>query len=259
VAVDRSVEGVVIEVVGVSRSYGDVHAVVDVSFGVDSGEVVGLLGPNGAGKTTILRMLATLLSPDAGHLRVAGFDVRAAPLEVRSRLGYQTGDTGLYSRLKPAEFLRYFGRLHGLAPARLEARISELVASFGIDAFADRLCGNLSTGQKQRVSLARALLNDPPVLVLDEPTSGLDIVSSGFILEALRRAADEQRAVLFSTHILSEIELICDRVVILHRGRVLANAPIPEVLATTGHDTLSRAFLHLIEQLDAAPAAEEAV
>ena len=235
-----------IRIRNVHRAYGDVHAVVDASFDVDGGEVVGLLGPNGAGKTTLLRMLATLIRPDSGEIVVGGFDVVNEPLKVRAKLGYETGDTGLYNRLKPVEFLRYFGQLHRIEPTHLESQIEMLVESFGISDFKDRLCGNLSTGQKQRVSLARALLNDPPVLVLDEPTAGLDIVSSGFIIEALREAAQNGRAVLFSTHILSEVELVADRIVILHEGRILANATLAELLEQTSTERLSHAFLQLI-------------
>jgi sodium transport system ATP-binding protein len=240
----------VIVIENVSRSYGEVRAVQDVSFTVEPGQVVGLLGPNGAGKTTLLRLLATLLKPDTGKISVSGFDVVDDPLAVRARLGYETGDTGLYSRLKPAEFLRYFGRLQSIPKQQLEARIAVLQSEFDMGEFADRLCGNLSTGQKQRVSLARALLSDPPVLVLDEPTVGLDIVSAGFIIQALRRAAENGRAVLFSTHILSEVELICDRVVILHRGCVLAYSTVPEILEQTGQTRLSKAFLSLIREAD---------
>jgi sodium transport system ATP-binding protein len=240
----------VIHVDQVSRSYGDVRAVSGATFRVEPGEVVGLLGPNGAGKTTILRMLATLLRPDEGRLCVAGFDTGQDPLEVRARIGYLTGDTGLYRRLSPTEFLQYFGRLHSIDESLLSGRVDDLVRQFGISDFADRLCGNLSTGQQQRVSLARTLLNDPPVLILDEPTSGLDIVSSSFVIDALRDAASSGRAVLFSTHIMSEVELVCDRVVVIHRGRVLADATIPELLELTGESQLSHAFLSLVREAD---------
>ncbi|MBN1945468.1 MAG: ATP-binding cassette domain-containing protein [Bradymonadales bacterium] len=235
----------------VSRSYGEVQAVRRIGFAVYPGEVVGLLGPNGAGKTTTLRMMATLLKPDSGRIQIAGFDVVEQPLAVRSALGYETGDTGLYKRLKPVEFLRYFGRLHGIEKQALERRIAELVENLQMVGFTDRLCGNLSTGQQQRVSLARALLHDPQVLVLDEPTRGLDILSSSFVLESLKRAADSGRAVLFSTHIMSEVELTCSRVVVLHRGEVLAEGSISGLLERTGEGTLSRAFLALVSQRDA--------
>lgn len=230
----------------VCRYYGDVRAVDDVSFTVAPGEVVGLLGPNGAGKTTTLRMLATLIAPDSGTVEVAGHDAVTSPLRVRASLGYQTGDTGLYNRLTPPEFLRYFGKLNNIPKHQLEARITELIDRFEMHEFAARLCGNLSTGQKQRVSVARTLLHDPPVVVLDEPTSGLDLVSSQFLLDTMRGLADAGRAVLFSTHIMGEVELICDRVVLLHRGVVIASGTVDALVAATGTTNLARAFLALV-------------
>jgi len=235
-----------IEVEGVTRSYGDTVAVDDLSFVVRPGEVVGLLGPNGAGKTTTLRMIATLLKPDRGVIRVQGHDVVHEPLAVRAALGYQTGDTGLYGRLTPREFLRYFGRLHRMPKAELEDRIDTLVHDFDIGEFADRPCSGLSTGQKQRVTLARTVLHDPPVLVLDEPTSGLDLVSAAFILQTIRRFAASGRAVLFSTHIMSEVELLCDRVVLIDRGVARARGTVDDLLRQSGEPQLSRAFLALV-------------
>lgn len=237
----------------VCRAFGELRAVEGVSFEVRPGEIVGLLGPNGAGKTTCLRMIATLLTPDSGTLTVAGHDVARHPLAARARLGYQTGETGLYGRLTPREFLRYFGRLHELPDDRLEPRIAELVASFEMADFADRPCRTLSTGQKQRVSLARALLHEPSVVVLDEPTSGLDIVSSRFVLDALREARAAGRAVLFSTHILSEIELVCDRVLVMHRGRLIARGTVAELLEQSGAPpgaSFAHAFLALLERYE---------
>lgn len=218
----------------------------DLDLDVAAGEVVGLLGPNGAGKTTTLRMLATLLTPTSGAATVAGYDVQAAPLEVRRRLGYLTGDTGLYGRLTPREVLRYFGQLHGMAPAPLAARIDELVALLGIGGYADRRCETLSTGQKQRVSIARAVLHDPAVLILDEPTSGLDILAARDILRFFRAQADAGKAVLLSTHILAEVELICDRAAIIHKARVRHIGSLAELQARGGSDTLAAGFFHLL-------------
>jgi sodium transport system ATP-binding protein len=240
-----------IEVERVTRSFGPVVAVDDLSFSVGRGEVVGLLGPNGAGKSTMLRMIATLLRPDRGSIRIDGVDVLDDPQRVRARLGYQTGDTGLYGRLTPREFVRYFGVLNDIPGPELEARITRLVDDLAISQFADRACATLSTGQKQRVSLARTLINDPPVLVLDEPTSGLDIVSSASLLETMKGLAQQGRAVLFSTHIMSEVEILCDRVVVIHRGRRLADGTIPELLELTNTTNLSRAFLSLVQAEDA--------
>ena len=236
-----------IEVARVSRSFGDVRAVDDVSFRVKNGEVVGLLGPNGAGKTTILRMIATLIAPDTGAIRVSGHSTTDDPLEVRARIGYHTGQTGLYARITTREFLHYFASLHAIPKAISTDRVDALIDKFQLHEFADRLCGNLSTGQSQRVSLARTLLADPPVIVFDEPTSGLDIVSAQLILDSLRGFADEGRAVLFSTHIMSEIELICDRVVLLHEGRVIRDDSVDGIVASADAPNLTRAFLSLVQ------------
>jgi sodium transport system ATP-binding protein len=245
-----------IELRGVDKRFGSLHAVDNVSFEVAPGEVVGLLGPNGAGKTTTLRIIATLLRPDGGSVSVAGHDTRLHPVEVRSSLGYHTGDTGLYNRLTPREFLTYFATLHGVPSPEREQRVERILDAFDIAGFADRLCGTLSTGQKQRVSLGRTLVNDPPVIVLDEPTSGLDILSSQFILTHLQRLAAEGRGILFSTHILSEVELICHRVVCMHRGRVILTSTVDGLRDISGDRNLTRAFLEVVRRADAERAVE---
>ena len=240
-----------------ARAFGAVEAVRGLSFAVAGGEVLGLLGPNGAGKTTTLRMLATLLRPDRGRARVAGYDVVEAPLSVRRHIGYLTGDTGLYERLSPVETLRYFGRLHGMAPGLLDRRVAALVDALGMQSFADRRCGSLSTGQRQRASVARALLSDPPVLVLDEPTAGLDILAARTLLDTLRGERDRGKAVLFSTHVMAEAELVCDRVVLLHRGRAIAEGTVPALRDRFGRPTLAESFLAAIEAADAGDAAPD--
>ena len=235
-----------ISVQGVTRAYGEVLAVDDVSFSVSPGEVVGLLGPNGAGKTTTMRMIASLLQPDSGAVSVCGFDTRTHAMHARGKLGYQTGDTGLYGRLTPREFLTYFGKLQGMPKAEIQPKVAASIASFQMGEYADRQCSTLSTGQKQRVTLARTLLHDPPVVVLDEPTSGLDIVSSSFMLQALTRAAEDGRAVLLSTHILSEVELICDRILVMDRGKIVARGTVAELCEQCDAPNLTRAFLSLV-------------
>lgn len=230
----------------VRRTFDDFVAVEDLSFEVHPGEVVGLLGPNGAGKTTALRMLATLIKPTSGRILVNGYDTVTDSLTVRHVLGYQTGDTGLYGRLSPTEFLQYFGQLHGMSRQRIQERTQVLIAQLDMGAFASKLCSTLSTGQKQRVSLARTLLHDPPVLVLDEPTNGLDIVSSHFVVEALRHAAAQGKAVVFSSHIMSDVELASDRLVIVHHGRLLSAGTIPSIIAEQSASSLSEAFLRLV-------------
>ena len=198
-----------------------VKAVDGVSFTVHPGEMVGLLGANGVGKTTTMRMLATLLSPTAGTASVGGSDVRTDPLGVRRRLGYLSATTGVPDRLTPREVLVSFGRLHGLDEHAIADRVAALVVTLGLASCEHRPCGRLSTGQRQRVSLGRALVHDPPALVLDEPTSGLDVVGARDLLDLLERMRSEGRAVLVSTHRLHEIERRCNRFLIIHSGRIL--------------------------------------
>lgn len=230
-----------------SKAYGDALAVRDLSLAVRPGEVYALLGANGAGKTTALRCLATLLRPTAGTARIAGFDAVAQPLEVRRRLGFLAASMGLYARLTPRETLAYFAALHGIGEAEARERTEEAVRTFGLGDFADRHCGRLSTGQRQRVSIARAVVHDPPALVLDEPTLGLDVVSGEAIYRFVERARERGRAVIFSTHQMSEVELLADRVGVIAGGRLVAEGTAEAIVAATGERTLARAFLRLVE------------
>ncbi len=239
-----------VEVAGLVRRYGELLAVDGVSFEVCAGEIFGLLGPNGAGKSTTLRMLATLIQPDSGFAKVCGFDTVRQSEQVRRRIGFQTGDTQLYERLTPVEFLRYFSRLQDMERGLAKERIEHLVEALDIKAFAGRRCGSLSTGQQQRVSIARALLHDPEVLILDEPTSGLDIISSQFILEFLRQERERGKAIVFSTHIMSEAELLCDRLGMLHQGQLMMVGTMASVLENTGQQSLTKAFLEAIARQD---------
>ncbi|MGH7149493.1 MAG: ABC transporter ATP-binding protein, partial [Planctomycetota bacterium] len=199
------------------RRRGSVRAVDGVSFECRGGEVLGLLGPNGAGKTTTLRILSTVLLPTEGKASVAGHDCVEEPLAVRGALGFLSANTGLYPRLTPRETLAFFGRLHHLPEERIEARVEELLDLFELEEIAERRCEKLSTGQRQRVSLARTLVHDPPVLVLDEPTTGLDILGTSAAMAFLQGKRAEGRAILFSTHVMAEAEKLCDRIAILHR------------------------------------------
>ena len=198
------------------------RAVDGVSLVVHPGEIVGLLGANGAGKTTAMRMLATLLAPTSGTARIGGCDVRSDPLGARRLLGYVSTTTGVPDRLTPVEVLRSYGRLHGLETQPLEARIGLLVDVLDLRSCADRPCGRLSSGQRQRTSLARALVHEPPALVLDEPTNALDILGARDLLDFLEQLRRAGRAILLSTHRLHEIERRCDRFVVIHAGRVVA-------------------------------------
>ena len=229
-----------------ARRFGDVDAVVSVSLRVDAGEVVGLLGPNGAGKTTTLRMLAGVLTPDAGTARINGIDIQADPLRAKAHVGFLSGDTQLYHRLSPREVLTYFGRLYALERRALAARVDALVAALDLTSFADRPCGTLSAGQKQRTNIARAFLHDPLLLILDEPTTALDVVSGRFIVDAIRRERSRGKGVLFSTHIMSEAEYVCDRIAFLHAGRIVLEGTVSALLRATGRDNLTDAFLSTI-------------
>ena len=241
---------------GLGRRFGEITAAADVDIEVPPGTVTGLLGPNGAGKTTTLRMLATLLQPTAGTAHVGGFDIGSQPIEVKRHIGYLTGDTGLYGKLTPRELLRYFGRLHGIDKRCIERRIAHVIEVVGIESFQDRHCEKLSSGQKQRVSIGRAVLHDPPVLILDEPTSGLDILAARDILKFFRAEADRGKAVLLSTHIMAEVELICDRAAIIHRGRIRHAGSLTELAAISGASSLSAGFFELLGEGDDAEARE---
>lgn len=247
----------VVDTQQLSKRFGDFWAVRTLDLAIRRGEVYGLLGPNGAGKTTTLRMLAGLMTPTSGTLKVMGRAPHEHPLEVKQKLGFLTGDTGLYQRLTPLELLRFFGKLQGMDKARLTARVEAMVEALGLTEFAKKPCGALSTGQKQRVNIARAMLHEPLFLILDEPTSGLDIISAHFILDAIRDCRAQGRAVLFSTHILAETELLCDRIGILHRGQKLIEGSPQALLEATNAPHLAGAFMTLIQEADRAATEDE--
>ena len=250
---------VAIEARGLAKVYSDpkrgtVEALKGLDLDCREGEIFGLLGPNGAGKTTTLRILATILAPTSGSARIAGVDVAADPLEARRRLGFLSGTTGLYPRLTARETLTYFGRLHGLAPEELERRVEELLDAFDMRSFASGRCEGLSTGQKQKVSIARAVLHDPPVLILDEPTTGLDILASSAMIDFIESRRAAGTCVLFSTHILPEAERLCDRIGVIHQGRLLASGTFDQLAAQTGEEWLEDIFRALVRTAgEAAP------
>jgi len=230
-----------------TKHYGDLVAVADLSLEVAPGEIYALLGPNGAGKTTALRCLATLLEPTSGTARVGDADVREAPLEVKRRIGFLAASMGLYERLTARELIHYFGFLHGLVGDALEERVEEIVQKFDIEPFQHRYCGRLSTGQRQRVSIGRALVHDPPALILDEPTLGLDVISGETIYQFIRGERSKGKAIVFSTHHMAEVELLADRVGVLADGKLAAEGPVQELIAQTGAPNLAVAFLRLVE------------
>jgi sodium transport system ATP-binding protein len=227
---------------GLTKRFGSITALDDVTLDVEAGEVVGLLGPNGAGKTTALRILAGILTPDAGQVQVAGDSVRADALAVKRRIGFLSGDTQLYQRLSPREVLAYFGRLYSLPAEALALRIETLITELEMESYADRPCGTLSSGQKQRANLARAFLHEPEVLILDEPTTALDVVSGQFIVEAIRTQRALGRAILFSTHIMGEAEALCDRICLLNAGRIVDHGTQSAILAHAGCASLAEVF-----------------
>lgn len=221
-------------------------AVDHISFEVRPRQIYGLLGPNGAGKTTTLRMISGLLRPSEGRVWIEGMDVTHTPERVKRKIGYLTANTGLYARLTPLEVLDYFATLHGMPRSRARTRITELVEWLDMHPYLQLRCGALSTGQKQRVSIARALIADPPILVLDEPTLGLDVLSNRLILEFIRTQADAGKAVLLSTHALDEIETMCRRIGLIHNGRLVAEGELDDLKRQTGRERLSEVFLHLV-------------
>jgi len=228
-----------------AKAYGDVYAVRDLSLAVRAGEVYALLGPNGAGKTTALRCLAGVLRPDAGVVLVGGVDVSRDAVAAQRRLGFLAANTGLYPRLTVREYLAYHGALRGLPAGVVRAEVERVLERFAIASVGDVWCGALSTGQRQRVALARTVMHDPPVLVLDEPSLGLDVLAASDVRSCVSEARARGCAVLLSTHDMAEVELLADRVGVLVAGRLVAEGTVPELLAATGSPTLTRAFLTL--------------
>lgn len=240
-----------IQVVNLTKTFhdkkrGEVHAVDHISFDVRAGEIFGLLGPNGAGKTTALRMLATVMRPTEGVARVGGFDVVQQPEEVRRRIGFLSGDMGLYHRLTARETLRFFGQLSGIGRAALEQRMRDLFARLDMEKFADTQIEKLSTGMRQRVAIARTLVQDPPALILDEPASGLDVPTARAIEEFIVEAKRAGKSILFSTHVMEEAEYLCDRVAVIHEGRIKIVGTMEDLRAATGKQRLREIFLNLL-------------
>lgn len=231
--------------------HGWTPAVEDVSFECRPGEVFGLLGPNGAGKTTTLRMISTVLRPTSGRAVVAGHDVVLEPEAVRAKIGYMSASTGIYDRMTAWELVEYFGRLHGMSEERLRERMADVFGWLQMAHFRDVLGSKMSTGMKQKVSIARAIIHDPPVLVFDEPTSGLDVLVARAVLQRIAELRDRGKTVLFSTHIMSEVSKLCDRVAIIHRGRVQALGAPADLLAQYDQPDLEDLFFHLVDRADA--------
>ena len=228
------------------KKRGQIHAVDDVSFSVGNGQIYGLLGANGAGKTTTLRMLATLLRPTGGSATVAGFDVVRQGQEVRARVGFLAASTALYGRLTARETLAYFGRLNGIPDAEIAIRTKRLADELGMHDFLDRRCEKFSTGMKQKTSIARTLIHDPEVMVFDEPTLGLDIMAARTIVKFVRECRDRGKTVVYSTHIMSEVEKLCDVIGIIHDGRLVAEGTLAELQQRYGETDMEEIFVKAV-------------
>lgn len=234
-----------IEIRGLRKNFGNVEAVRDVSFSAHDGTVVGLLGPNGAGKTTTLRMLSGLMRPDAGTIRADNIDVIADPIGAQSHMGLLPDSRGLYPRLTPIEHIEYFGRLHGLDGAALSDRAKALITRLDLDHSANRRVSGFSHGEQTKVALARALVHQPRNVILDEPTNGLDVMSTRAVRDLIRGLRKDGCCVLFSSHIMQEVSALCDRIVVIAQGRVVADGTADELRRQTGRENLEDAFVAL--------------
>jgi sodium transport system ATP-binding protein len=235
-----------IELTDLRKTFGTVKAVDGVSFTARDGEITGLLGPNGAGKTTTLRMLYTLMKPETGHISVDGVDITKDPDSARRKLGVLPDARGLYKRLTARENIEYFGRLHGLDESTLKQRTDALIASLGIEDIAGRRTEGFSNGQRVKTAIARALVHDPRNVLLDEPTNGLDVMATRALRKFMLQLRAEGRCVLFSSHIMQEVAALCDRIVVIAKGRVVAQGSADELRAQTGESNLEDAFVKVI-------------
>jgi sodium transport system ATP-binding protein len=243
-----------IEARGLSKRFqdkkrGEIRAVDNVSFTCQPGKIYGLLGANGAGKTTTLRMLATILEPTDGAAVVCGLDVVDEPEKVRAKVGFLSTATALYPRLTAQEMVEYFGRLNGLDEATLKKRVNEIFNRLDMNGFRDRRCDKLSTGMKQKTSIARTLVHDPPVMIFDEPTLGLDIMTARTITTFIRECRDRGKTVIFSTHIMSEVEKLCDTIGIIHDGKLLAEGTLAQLREKYNEHDLEEVFVKIVGPL----------
>ena len=234
-----------IDVVTLEKRFGSVTAVSDVSFTAEDGRVTGLLGPNGAGKTTTLRMLYGVMRPDRGSITVDGVDATAKPLAAQARVGVLPDVYGLYPRLTAREHIRYFGELHGMSRAALAERTDELFELLDMQHIADRRAAGYSHGERTKVALARALVHRPQNVLLDEPTNGLDVMSTRAVREIVRRLRADGRCVLFSSHVMQEVSALCDTIIVIARGRIVASGTPDDLRALTGHQNLEDTFVAL--------------
>jgi sodium transport system ATP-binding protein len=224
-----------------------VKAVDQVSFTCRPGRIFSLLGPNGAGKTTTLRMIATILQPSSGNIEVAGFNVTSKPEAVRQKIGFLTGSTGLYQRLTANEIIRYFADLYQINDLTFKARKDQLFTLLDIHEFADKRIGALSTGMQQKVSIARTMIHDPEIVIFDEPTSGLDVITAEHIIQLIRQCKTDGKTVIFSSHVMSEVDLLCDDLAILHQGKLCYSAPMEDFRKEIKSTSLTEAFIQIVK------------
>ena len=227
------------------KKRGEVRAVDGISFKCRPGSIFALLGANGAGKTTTLRMLATILTPTSGEATIAGYNVIDEPAKVRSKIGFLSGTTGVYGKLSPREMIEYFGRLYGLEDSVIKQRSEHLFDILNMRDFVNGRCDKLSTGQKQKVSIARSIIHEPPVMIFDEPTSGLDVMSSRTIMTFIENCRKQGKTIIYSTHIMSEVERLCDEIGVIHNGQIRAIGTLEQLREQTGEQNLEMVFLKL--------------
>jgi sodium transport system ATP-binding protein len=225
---------------------GVVHAVDGVSFTARPGEIFGLLGPNGAGKTTTMRILCTVLKPTGGKATLAGYDVATQPTQVRQNIGFMSANTAIYDRMTAWELVSYFGRLYGMTEERLRERLETVFTTLQMNDFRDMLGAKMSTGMRQKVSIARAIVHDPPVLIFDEPTAGLDVLVARAVMKSIEQLRQMGKCIVFSTHIMREVERLCDRVAIVSKGQVRACGTLAELRERFGENDVEELFFSLV-------------
>jgi sodium transport system ATP-binding protein len=245
-----------IEVINLSKTFEQkdgslFYAVDNLSFTARDGEIVCLLGVNGAGKTTTMRILSTVFRPTAGTALINGFNIMLQPQKVRENLGFLSGDTGLYNRLSGREFIAYFGKLYGMTSAQINTHIDEMAELLDMKGFLDKKIDFLSSGMKQKVSIVRSIIHDPAVMIFDEPTSGLDILTARNIVTFIRECKRKGKCVLFSTHIMREAERIADRIVLIHKGKLMAEGTLDHLREETGQQDLDDVFVTFVNRQNA--------
>ena len=238
-----------IEVKSLSKAFGDIKAVNDISFTADNGKVTGLLGPNGAGKSTTLRILYGLLVHDSGTAVIDNIDIKSDRLRAQRKIGVLPDSHGLYVRLTAREHIHYFGRMHNVDENKLESRTNELIKILNMDAIADRQVEGFSQGERMKVCLARSLIHDPANVLLDEPTNGLDVMTTRTVREIISELKSRNKAVLFSSHLMHEVSRLCDHIIIVSEGSIVASGTTDEIRASAGEDNLEEAFVKLVERV----------